>query len=300
MKFEEFDKQDDLEEIEVPNEENEDDDKEAVAGERKYTDEEIRNRQIAKIFLIIIAIIMIIFGSMCFGYYLYTQYTASEAEKEMSSIAETTTIAQDSPNIEIVDNPIDFKSLQKKNKEIYAWIKVPKTKVDYPIVQSKVDDDFYLKHSATNKQYSASGAIYTELCNTTTFNDRVTLIYGHNGYGDSMFTTLHKFESKEFFDKNPYFYIYTPDSKLTYQVISAFKYDDRHIMNSFDFKDVGVFNGFIDMIKNPDSNNKNVRKKLDKDVTINDNIVVLSTCISHQTSSRYLVCGVLVKNEKTN
>ena len=101
--------------------------------------------------------------------------------------------------------------------------------------QSPTDDYFYLRHSAYDKSYVSSGAIYTELSNTTTFKDRVTVIYGHNNYGDSMFTTLHKFESKDFFDSHPYFYIYTPTSRLKYQIVSAFKYDDRHIMNSFNF-----------------------------------------------------------------
>lgn len=254
-----------------------------------------KNRKAARILLIIIAILMIIFGAAYFGYYLYGQYSAAQEEQNISSIAQTTEATES-----LADNPIDFASLQADNEEIYAWIKVPGTKVDYPIVQNSVDDEFYLKHSAADKSWSASGAIYTESVNTKTFRDRVTLIYGHNGYSDTMFTTLHKFENSEFFDEHGYFYIYTPDSKLTYQIVSAFKYDNRHIMNSFDFQDNAIFTDFMNMIQNPDSTNKNVRKELDKEMTINDNIVVLSTCITNQKSSRYLVCGVLINNEKTN
>ena len=43
----------------------------------------------------------------------------------------------------LADNPIDFASLKETNDEIYAWINVPGTKVDYPILQSKESDDFY-------------------------------------------------------------------------------------------------------------------------------------------------------------
>ena len=107
--------------------------------------------------------------------------------------------------------------------------------MNYPIVQSTVDDEFYLTHSAYDKSWLASGAVFTQSQNTTTFNDSVTLVYGHNGFSESMFTSLHKFEDKSFFDSHPYFYIYMPGHKLTYQIISAFKYDDRHIMNSFSF-----------------------------------------------------------------
>ena len=246
--------------------------------------------------LIIIAIILLIIGCSVLAYRLYTDYTAEQGQQEISSIAASTT------QIEVVkaENPIDFNSLQKKNSDIYAWIKVGGTKVDYPIVQSPETDEMYLKHSAIDKSWVASGAIYTEMVNTKSFNDRVTLIYGHNGYSDTMFTTLHKFEKKDFFDKHQTFVIYTPTSKLTYKIVSAFKYDDRHIMNSFDFQNDDIFLEFLDMIQNPASSNKNVREDLGRELTTNDKVVVLSTCITNQRSSRYLVCGVLESNEETN
>ena len=255
------------------------------------------NRKLKKVVLLIMAIILIVGGSVYFGYYLYTENSAKKGDNEMSSIVATTVENKDET---AVNNPIDFKSLQKKNSDIYAWIKVSGTKVDYPIVQSPDSDEMYLKHSAIDKSWVASGAIYTEMVNTTSFEDRVTLIYGHNGYGDSMFTTLHKFEKKDFFDKHDKFIIYTPTSKLTYKIVSAFKYDDRHIMNSFDFQNDDIFLEFLEMIQNPSSSVKNVSDNLGRDLTADDCIVVLSTCITNQRSSRYLVCGVLEKNEKTN
>lgn len=248
--------------------------------------------------LIILAMLMIVFGAIYTGYYVYTQY---EARREQPT-APTVTVTEEDTTAKTgkVKNPVDFDSLQKQNDEIYAWIKVPGTKVDYPIVQSAVDDDFYLKHSAYDKSWIASGAVYTEMCNTHSFKDRVTLVYGHNGYGDTMFTTLHKFEEKDFFDKHEYFYIYMPSRKLTYKIVSAFKYDDRHIMNSFDFQDNAVFGSFLMMIRNPVTTNKNVATDFKRDFTLNDKIVVLSTCFINQPSSRYLVCGVLEKDEKTD
>ena len=240
----------------------------------------------------LIGVLLIIAGSVLFGYHLYNEKVAENVQDELSTYARTT--------MSLKDNPIDFKSLQEQNDEIYAWIKVPDTEVDYPLCQSKVTDEFYLRHDALDKSWKASGAIYTESWNSLNFTDRVTVVYGHNGYGDTMFTTLHKFEDEDFFNEHPYYYVYTPDSILTYQVISAFKYDNRHILNSFDFRDDDIFEDFIKMIKKPSSSNENIRTKLDLKTSTNSKIMVLSTCISNQKSSRYLVCGVLVKNEKTN
>ena len=255
-------------------------------GEEKKSDKK-------RILLIVFFLIIFICSCVYIGFYLFNNYQAGK-EYESSSTVQTTTQGV------LADNPIDFQSLQSQNDEIYAWIKIDDTEVDYPIVQSKTDDEFYLKHSALDKKWLASGAIYTQGCNRTDFSDPITVIYGHNGYKETMFTTLHKFEDSEFFNSHEYFYIYMPGRKLTYQIISAFKYDDRHIMNSFNFSSAEDLQSFQSTVVNPTSALKNVRDQIETNVDENSKIVVLSTCITNQKSNRYLVCGVLVKDEKTN
>ncbi len=254
-----------------------------------------RKKNTARTILLIIAILILICSAVYIGYYLYSNYMAG---REYESITSTEAITNTSQSL--ADNPIDFVPLKQQNDEIYAWIKIDDTKVDYPIVQSQTDDEFYLKHSALDKKWSESGAVYTEGTNSKDFSDPITVIYGHNGYKDTMFTTLHSFEKEEFFSNHPYFYIYQPQRKLTYQIISAFKYDDRHIMNSFNFYAGEDLENFQQTILNPESPVRNVRDNLDVKIDKNSKIVVLSTCITGQKSNRYLVCGVLVKDEKTN
>lgn len=255
-----------------------------------------KNKKTAKIIIIIIAVLLILIGA---GLTITNYFSFNNEPTEETTVPETTVA-------EVVDtkskNPVDFKSLQKENSDIFAWIKVPGTKVDYPVLQSAEADDFYLKHRSSDRAYSPSGAIYIQSMNNNNLQDRVTVIYGHNGFkGQTFFTTLHNFEKKDFFDSHEYFYIYTPESKLSYKIISAFKYDDRHIMNSNDFNNEAVFEDFVKMIQNPNSTVKNVRN-MDKEITLSDNIVILSTCFtgSANANNRYLVCGVLENNEKIN
>lgn len=257
-------------------------------------------RNTGRVILLIIALVCLIAGLAYIGVDLYQQYTARQEDRRSQSMvteAPSTTGESKKPT-----NPVNFKKLQSQNDEIYAWIQVDGTEVNYPIVQSTVDDEFYLTHSAYDKSWLASGAVFTQSQNTTTFNDSVTLVYGHNGFSESMFTSLHKFEDKSFFDSHPYFYIYMPGHKLNYQIISAFKYDDRHIMNSFSFQDVTVRSDFFAMLQNPDSALKNVRTDLKTTVDKDSHVVILSTCFTgtSQRSSRYLVSGVLLKNEETD
>lgn len=194
-----------------------------------------------------------------------------------------------------MENPINFDELQKTNSDIYAWIRIPDTKIDYPIAQREGDPSYYLSHDMY-QQPRFAGCIYTEDCNSKDFMDPNTVIYGHNMKNQSMFQNLHLFRDKDFFDNHPDVYIYTPEGVLKYTVFASYTYDDRHIMNSFDFKDKKVFEKYIDDIFNVRAMDANIRS--DVKVTSDDHIITLETCVGGQTQSRYLVQAVLNRNGK--
>lgn len=210
---------------------------------------------------------------------------------------ETTTTNFSSPELAENHN-INWIKLKEDNRDIYSWIYIPNTKVDYPVVQSskKHADDFYLNHNI-HKQYEFAGSIYSEKHNSLTYSDPVTILYGHNMNNGSMFKTLHKFEDPAFFKKNKFIYIYMPNRKLTFKIYAAYEYDDRHIINSFDFSDKKILRAYQKYTLNPESMIKNTRK-----VSLNENskILTLSTCTNGAENTRYLVQGVLIKDEQTN
>ncbi len=200
------------------------------------------------------------------------------------------------PQTELPDNPIDFKALKEKSPDIYAWIKIPGTKVDYPVLRSNdKPEDFYLDHDENGK-YRFAGCIYSQMYNSDDFTDPNTILYGHNMNNGSMFASLHSFRKASFFNENKYIYIYTPGHILTYTIYSAYRYDNRHLLYHFDFSDKQVFADYIEMTKNPKSTIVNVRK--DVEVTADDKILTLSTCITND-NYRYLVQGVLTDDTIT-
>ena len=213
--------------------------------------------------------------------------TAADSKSETSEKTEGTTVP--------VENPIDFKSLRAQNPDVYSWIDVPDTNINYPVLQSGEDDNFYLDHDVY-KNYSFPGAIYSQSMNSLDYSDRVTVLYGHNMLDGSMFADIYKFADKEFFDSHKYFYVYTPTRKLTYEVVSVYDYDDRHIMNSFDFKDDKVFSEWLSAAQNPHTLYGNVRSDVKLD--LNSKILVLSTC-QNSGDGRFILQGVLIKDEQT-
>lgn len=255
----------------------------------------MNSKIIYKIIFTIACIVFILSAALLIKMYLPEKDTMSQykAEQETSS----TTAPEKETLPELPDNPIDFKKLKKTNSDVYAWIEIPGTEIDYAIAQSSPDKDdlFYLDHNI-NGDYEFAGMIFSQKKNARDFSDPVTVLYGHDMKNGSMFAGLHDFESKDFFDEHDTIYIYMPGHILTYKIVSAYVYDNRHILNSFDFSKKKDLKQYIKSINEPKSMVCNVRE--DIKVTTDDNILTLSTCTASD-SQRYLVQGVLIDEQFT-
>jgi len=214
----------------------------------------------------------------------------SPEENNSSSLPEDEITSDDTESYEPVAIPIDFETLQKKNPDIYAWITIPETSVDYPVVQSPDDNSYYLNHTA-GKESKPEGAIFTEDYNTKTFEDPNTVIYGHRMYEtDAMFNSLKKYTDRRYFDEHREITVYMPDRILTYRIFAAYLYDDRHLMLSFDFWDTEVFEKYLSDIFSMRSMDAFVDTSMT--VTADDKIITLSTCREGAPDKRYLVQAV--------
>ena len=221
--------------------------------------------------------------------------TSQENETEESSEEDTTeenltqeTILEEEKSG--YQGPVDFEGMWKVNKDVYAWITVPGTVIDYPILQHKTDNTYYLNYNIDGS-YGYPGCIYTENMNSKDFTDNNTVIYGHNMKNGTMFAGLHKYEDASFFEKYDKIYIYTPEKTLEYTIFAAYVYDDRHLLYSFDFSDSAVYANYLKTVQGMRSMNANLRS--DITVTAKDKIITLVTCMSKQPEKRLLVQAVL-------
>ncbi len=187
-------------------------------------------------------------------------------------------------------SPIDFQALQQFNEDVYAWISIPGTEIEYPVLQHDYDDSYYLNYNIDGT-YGYPGCIYTESINSKDFQDNNTVLYGHNMKDGTMFAGLHDFKDGTFMEENHVIYIYTPEEVLTYEIFAAYVYDDRHIMYSFDFTDTEVYAAYLESIFERRSMSDNLNTSIE--VTSEDKVITLATCIGDQPNNRYLVQGVL-------
>lgn len=206
--------------------------------------------------------------------------------------AEAENLQTDTLTEESYECPVDFEGLWKTNRDVYAWITIPGTEIDYPILQHETDNTYYLNYNIDGS-YGYPGCIYTENMNSKDFSDNNTVIYGHNMKNGTMFAQLHKYEDASFFEENQKIHIYTPNEELSYTIFAAYIYDDRHLLYSFDFSQEEVYADYLEEIKNMRSMNALVRD--DVEVTTEDKIITLVTCLGNQPEKRLLVQAVLDK-----
>lgn len=186
-------------------------------------------------------------------------------------------------------SPIDFETLWDVNEDIYAWMEIYDTDVEYPIVQSATDKAYYLDHTIEGRA-GYPGSIYTENVNAKDFTDFLTVIYGHNMKNGTMFGSLKKFRSLTYIQEHPTISIYTPEEELTYRIFAAVTYNSRYLPTLYDYDTQEGRQAFIDSIYGV----RDMNSYVDKDVTVtaDSRLVVLSTCMGSD-SHRLLVVGVL-------
>lgn len=149
------------------------------------------------------------------------------ADAEVSE--EEGTIARESA----ADAEVDFEALKKENPDIFAWLYVPGTDIDCPILQSGLADDYYESHDACGKE-SKKGAVYTEMANLMDMTDFNTVIHGKaNGNGN--FEDLYRYTDSDFFETNEEIYLYLEGNILVYEIFAAYEREDDSLIRRYNF-----------------------------------------------------------------
>ncbi len=196
----------------------------------------------------------------------------------------------------IPDLEVDLENLQKTvNADIYAWIYVPGTKVNYPILQHPTDDSYYLNYNLDGSK-GYPGCIYSEKTyNNKEFTDHNTVLYGHNMKNGTMFGSLHRYEDEEFFNENRYIYVYTQEKLLVYKIFAAYVHSNEHLLynHNFDLPEMAAL--YFETVRTE----RNMNRIYDDSMELNgeEYFITLSTCINNKPENRFLVQGVLINEE---
>lgn len=182
---------------------------------------------------------------------------------------------------------VDFEGLKSENPDVIAWIQIPALQISYPVVQGK-DNAYYLQHMF-NGEISKNGSIFADYHNHADFTDQNTIVYGHNMKDKSMFGTLDNYQDQALYQQYPCFYIYIPGYVLEYQIISCYAGRIGSVGYTYGFPEQEDFQTFLNQILSYAGYDTGVN------VTTEDKIVTLSTCVNTNRDYRYLIHGKLIQ-----
>ena len=183
------------------------------------------------------------------------------------------------------DNPT-LKDLKKLNPDVKAWIQVPKTNIDYPVVQGQDDMEYINKN--VYGEFELSGAIFLSCLNKDDFSDPYNLVYGHNMKNGGMFADVADFTNKEYFETHQKGKLYLTDATRKIQFFACMKVTaaDAKIYHPDGYRKENL-KDLLDYIQ------ANAVQYRDVKVADENSLIALSTCSEAETNGRVVLIGKL-------
>lgn len=234
-------------------------------------------------------LVMIFSGVMIYRHFKET-YTQEEIYDSLAEFVEENEISEavNTSEGEAVMLP-EYAKLYEQNSDIVGWIRIDDTQINYPVMQSPQEPNFYLKHGF-DKEYSDYGCPYVqEDCDVQKPSDNL-VIYGHHMSNGSMFAHLEKYKDEGFWSEHRAITFNTLTDKQECEIVAVFRTvvytDSPEAFKFYRFIDAESANEFDDFIAKS--------KELsfyDTGVTAEygDKLITLSTCEYSRNNSRLVV-----------
>ena len=189
------------------------------------------------------------------------------------------------PTDDGADNPT-LKDLKKLNPDVKAWIQVPKTNIDYPVVQGQDDMEYINKN--VYGEFELSGAIFLSCLNKDDFSDPYNLVYGHNMKNGGMFADVADFTNKEYFETHQKGKLYLTDATREIRFFACMKVTaaDAKIYHPDGYRKENL-KDLLDYIQ------ANAVQYRDVNVADENSLIALSTCSEAETNGRVVLIGKL-------
>jgi len=225
-------------------------------------------------------VLLVIFLLLAFGCY------AMWDSKQVYQAAQAAQYEIYKPSAE--KGELSFNELQAINPEVFAWLTVYGTHIDYPVEQGS-DNMKYVNTNAQG-QYSLSGAIFLDCSCEKDFSCFPCVLYGHHMEKNTMFGEIGLFAEKSYFDARRYGMLYYDGQEHGLEFF-AFVHADAYDGTVFRTKTAGreAQEAYLEQLRSRALHTRDVR------VTADDRIVLLSTCSARSTNGRDILVGRITK-----
>jgi sortase B len=261
---------------------------------------ENKKRRKKDIILNILLVIFFLVAVGCAGYLGHYYYVSSRTQKNFKELknlmteddsqgdsTQETASADDEPKVMLKK----FEKLYEQNSDIAGWITIDGTNIDYPVMFTPEDGDYYLYLNFDEEWELPGTPFIDDRCRV--FDNRTTnlLIYGHNIQSGIMFHQLLNYTDEDFYKEHKYIQFDTLYEEATYEIVAAFKTqiyaesdtEHYHYDNFIDVDNEKDFDEYISFAKGC------MEYNIDTTASYGDELITLSTCSHHVTDGRFVV-----------
>ncbi len=209
------------------------------------------NKKLILLLIIVVSVIILIFCAIRLSIYSIDAYKESLSNATLKSMIgdSSVTLTQDletgryittsdtaSASIDEKKEVLEkYKTLYEINPDIVGWISIEGTNVDYPVMQTVYDEEYYL-HRNFYKEDAKSGLPFLDNRCITRLPSTNMIIYGHNMKSGAMFADLLKYESKSYYEKHKFIRFDSIYEEALYEIIAVFKSNISYVgENTFKF-----------------------------------------------------------------
>lgn len=251
---------------------------------------------------VIFAVLFLFSGVMIYRHYTEEKESKEVFESVVGLVNEEPTV-QTAPNestgttAEEQDTPAEptpydkYGEVYEQNNDFVGWICIEGTNINYPVMQTPDNPDFYLKHSF-DKGYSDYGVPYVqEECDLVSSDNLI--IYGHHMKNGSMFSDLCEYVSKDFYEQHKIIRFDTLSAFGEYEIVAVFKTvatanEGFKYYHFVDAEDEAAFNAYVEGCKELSMYDTGISAEY------GDKLITLSTCEYSRTNGRMVVVAKLI------
>lgn len=243
-------------------------------------------------------ILLIVFSSLFVISSVMVIRLLGQARREEQTFDDLETIAAVAPPPDLEEGTYNGKeqeeyvspylSLKEENPDFYGWITIEDTKVDYPVMFTPDEPEYYLRRDFYGKS-SLSGVPFLDA--SCTEDGGNALIYGHNMNNGTMFAAILSYAEETYWREHPVIQFDTLDGSGSYEVMGAFysqayERDRSEVFRYYQYTDLSrpeVFEEYVRQVRAAALYETGV------EASYGDQLITLSTCSYHVKNGRFVV-----------
>ena len=205
-----------------------------------------------KFYRILLLTLVAVFIASAAGIARYAADSCTQTRMYRQLAAQTEKIPDDAVSTGNIFLP-QYQALYAQNSDLAGWIQIDGTNINYPVMQSKHDPDFYLKHNF-EKADSPHGCPYVQAnCDLQTPSDNI-LVYGHNMKDGTMFSDLLQYKRESFWEQHGIIQFDTLTAQAEYTVMAVFRGEAEDLFAYYQCTDTETpqeFAAYVDACRTP-------------------------------------------------